>query len=719
MTDRIARFESGPATTFYVEGDLHSQSIAGNYSVVRCYLRAKNGPGGTTGSQHNEQGYQAGTIAGVKEFARKSGKPFLPAGYADNQQRWRLGPYDVQVPHNSDGTRDPIRFGMVLNYPGHEVTVFSADMALPTIARATTAQVRVGSTTVTSLDVGTAATIYLPRASSSFTHTVELWEYAGDGSALEILATGVGVSYAWTPPLSLAAMFPDATSKQFFIRARTFSGSTEIGRRDTIFTLRAPASMVPTISAINVADDNPTVASAIGGFVQGQSRLKATVVAAGVQGSSITSSAFSVDGQSAASGEALPLPLAGTRTVAASATDSRGRVGTANGTVAVLPYELPKVNDFLVERATSAGAVSPNGTYLRMTLNAAISSLIVGAQKNSMTVRVFTRPRGTSAWTARNVITAALAYNTSVLITGGGIYATNTAYDVRVEVHDKLQKSEDYWAVSTAGAIIDADATKQAFGKMIEASGPDTQIQGPARVYGTLDVDEELRSPGLYQNGRKTLSLQETLYFTSSGSFAKASYPWLQAVRVRLVGGGGAGGGAGAGGSGHSAGGGGGGGGYAEAMIPVATLPASVAVTVGAGAVGIQGDGPTGGSSSFGSLVAATGGVGGGYFTSNTLMIGAVGGIGGIGTAGSLQIQGAPGGMGSGYATLAHGAEGGSSQMGGGGTGRYTGAGGGSGPGIAGGNYGGGGGGAAVNQSGAANSGGAGAPGIVIVELYA
>lgn len=499
MTDRISSYQTGPATTFYVEGDLLSQSISGNYSVIRCYLRAKNGPGGSTGSYMGAFGYQAGTIAGVKEFARRSSTPFLPSGYADNQQRWRVGPYDVQVPHNSDGTRAPIRFGMVLSYPDVNVTVFSADMALPTIPRATKAQIRIGSTTVTSLDLGTAATVYLPRASSSFTHTLELWEYGGTtGAPIETLATGVGVSYAWTPPLSLATMFPDATSKQYFVRARTYNGSSQIGIADTVFTLKAPASLTPTISAINVADDNPTVASAIGGFVQGQSLLKAIVVAAGVQGSSITSSAIAVDGQSAASGTPVPLPLSGSRTVAASVTDSRGRVSTSSGTVEVLPYDLPTINSYMVERATSAGVPSPNGTYLQMTLSAAIASLIVGTQKNAMTIRVFTRPRGTSSWTARNVISTALAYDSSVLITGGGIYAANTAYDVRVEVSDKLQKSEDFWSVSTAGAIVDATATKQAFGKMVEASGPDTQIAGPARVYGSLDADEDIRHRGGY-----------------------------------------------------------------------------------------------------------------------------------------------------------------------------------------------------------------------------
>ena len=71
MTDRISYPTSAPATTFYVEGDLLSQSVAGNYSVIRCYLRAKNGPGGSTASRYDNGGYQAGTI---------TDKPTTPAG---------------------------------------------------------------------------------------------------------------------------------------------------------------------------------------------------------------------------------------------------------------------------------------------------------------------------------------------------------------------------------------------------------------------------------------------------------------------------------------------------------------------------------------------------------------------------------------------------------------------------------------------------------------
>jgi hypothetical protein len=214
--------------------------------------------------------------------------------------------------------------------------------------------------------------------------------------------------------------------------------------------------------------------------------------------------------------------------------------------------------------------------------------------------------------------------------------------------------------------------------------------------------------------------LKEVVEYVAGGTFTKASYPGLRAVRVRLVGGGGAGGGSSAPAAGnHSKGGGGGGGGYAESFILAASLGTSETITIGAGGTGVSGaNGNDGGASSFGTLVAANGGEGGNFAAASTIATSAVGLLGGLGTAGDILVAGGAGAHGTGNATLGTGGAGGSSALGGGGRSVYTGAGSGSTTGIAGQQYGGGGGGSASNASGAARLGGAGAAGIVIVEVY-
>jgi len=110
--------------------------------------------------------------------------------------------------------------------------------------------------------------------------------------------------------------------------------------------------------------------------------------------------------------------------------------------------------------------------------------------------------------------------------------------------------------------------------------------------------------------------LVETLYLTSSGSFTKATYPWLRAIRVRVQGAGAGGGGCAATGASQIAiANGGSGGAYSESFITdIAGLAASETVTVGAGGAGGaagQFNGSNGGTTSFGSLVSANGGAGG------------------------------------------------------------------------------------------------------------
>lgn len=130
--------------------------------------------------------------------------------------------------------------------------------------------------------------------------------------------------------------------------------------------------------------------------------------------------------------------------------------------------------------------------------------------------------------------------------------------------------------------------------------------------------------------------------FTGSGTWTKPSSGTLAFVQQWA-------GGASGGRNTNGQCGGGGGGAYAEAWIPLALLPSTVAVTVGAGgaAVSTSGNGNAGGDTSFGSYLSAKGGgAGGGAAGSATNAAG--GGGGGIATAGGNANVGTPGAAGNG-----------------------------------------------------------------------
>ncbi len=144
--------------------------------------------------------------------------------------------------------------------------------------------------------------------------------------------------------------------------------------------------------------------------------------------------------------------------------------------------------------------------------------------------------------------------------------------------------------------------------------------------------------------------LVQIVYFTASGTFTKADYPWLHKVQVRLVGGGGGGGGCALTSATQAcAGGGGGGGAYAEVFLLEAALGAAETVTVGAGGSGgAAGDnvGVAGADSKFGgALCIGEGGQpGSGDAAVTPPRYGATGGAGGgIAGVGDLQVAGGRG----------------------------------------------------------------------------
>lgn len=97
--------------------------------------------------------------------------------------------------------------------------------------------------------------------------------------------------------------------------------------------------------------------------------------------------------------------------------------------------------------------------------------------------------------------------------------------------------------------------------------------------------------------------------FTSSGTFSKASYPWLRAIEAHVVGGGGAGGGANTTAAGEvSIGGGGGGGAYVRRWFTnISAIPASWSITVGGQRSGTAGqNGSAGNPSSLGAVDGVT-----------------------------------------------------------------------------------------------------------------
>lgn len=622
-----------------------------------------------------------------------------------------LGSGSVWVPHNADGTKSIWVEG---NVPGGTVigaAYVGATLAITTIPRASAVSWAVQTGTKY---MGSTYTLNTNRASSSFTHTVT-WTF---GSKSGTVGTGIGASVDWLIPADLATEVPNATSGNGVLTTKTYSGATLIGTKTSGFAAAVPTSVVPSFTTITVSEATPGVAANVGAYVQGVSKLNLAITgAAGVDGSTITSYKIEVAGQTinAVSGTSLAINASGTVAVKGTITDSRGRTATKTVNITVLAYAPPTLNAVTVQRSLSGGTPNEEGTYLRVNINAAVQSLMNGTQRNALRYKVSTRLKGAATWTVKvDTTTTGITFNSYVNV---GTYSITDSYDVLVEVIDDFATSAIIIQVPVAKIFMHWDASDGVgIGKYRE--------QGALDVAGDIYSTTAMRAPVLYQNGRATLSFQQRVIFTANGTFSKASYPWLRAIRVMVVGGGGSGAGSGgASGGQNSYGTGGGSGAYAESFITdIAGLAASTTVTVGAGGAATAAgaiDGNAGAASSFGVLVSAGGG-GGGYTKPNTTLGGYVqGGTPGVATAGEIQLGGSPGGQGAGLNTLSQSGNGGSSIFGGGGFGPATGAGSGANAGSPGTAWGAGGSGAATNAGGTARASGAGAAGVVIVELYA
>lgn len=164
-------------------------------------------------------------------------------------------------------------------------------------------------------------------------------------------------------------------------------------------------------------------------------------------------------------------------------------------------------------------------------------------------------------------------------------------------------------------------------------NGYSTTYAGDNTHTGTnsFSATSTFTGPAVFSNSLSGHASTTFTVYTASTTWSKPA--GLEYIEVWVCGGGGAGEGS----AGDGAGAGGGGGGCAYEILDATELAAttSVAITIGAGAIGDDDGGATGGTTSFGNFLSATGGVGG---SSNT------GGNAGAGSGGDWNVTSQKGG---------------------------------------------------------------------------
>lgn len=431
---------------FWVKWELASQDIAGNKSTISWSC------GITPGHQFysNAVKMSAVTINGSQVYA---GGTY--SNITDYKER-TLASGTLTISHNSDGSKTftvAAFSGQVWKNSGYlTATAAAQSFALPTIPRATVP-------VIGAVVMGQTVTIGLPRAVSSFTHTLTYTF----GSASGTIAEGAGTEAQWAVPYDLAVQIPNNASGTGTLTCKTYSGSTLIGTQSVNFTATVPSNSTTQPSDTLAVSPVSSLADPFSGlYIQGRTKAKITHTASGKYGATIKSYAATVDGQTytgqAPTTEILATP--GTLTITGTATDSRGITGTATTSITVLAYTPPSVErntstDALIcARALADGTLDDDGTALYVACSRKYSGL-GGNNAASVQVRYKAESGEWSDWVT--FLSESTSGDNYAGVIAGITLAVESPYAIELRAVDKLGESGGSlsFAVPTSEATVD------------------------------------------------------------------------------------------------------------------------------------------------------------------------------------------------------------------------------------------------------------------------
>ena len=431
---------------FWVKWDLGSQDIAGNKTTINwsCGIMPghkfySNAVKMSAVTINGSQVYAGGTYSNITDYKERT----LASG-------------TLTIAHDSDGSKTftvAAFSGQVWKDSSYlTATAAAQSFALPTIPRATVP-------VIGAVVMGQTVTIGLPRAVSSFTHTLT---YVF-GSASGTIAEGAGTEAQWAVPYDLAAQIPNSASGTGTLTCKTYSGSTLIGTQAVNFTATVPSNSTTQPSDTLAVSPVSSLAAPFNGlYIQGRTKAKITHTASGKYGATIKSYAATVDGQTytgqASTTEILATP--GTLTITGTATDSRGIVGTALASIAVLAYTPPSVErntstDALIcARALADGTLDDDGTALYVACSRKYSGL-VGNNAASVQVRYKAESGEWSDWVTFFAESASGDNYAGVI--ADITLAVESPYTIELRAVDKLGESGGTlsFAVPTSEATVD------------------------------------------------------------------------------------------------------------------------------------------------------------------------------------------------------------------------------------------------------------------------
>ena len=386
-----------------------SYSISNNTSQVYVKLTAT-----TTGSSYNNTGPSGSiTIDGTKYNFSKN----IPLNSTTT-----LYESTKTITHNSDGKKT-ITVSYTFNTEiSAGVLTGSRKVTLTTIPRTSTVTCADGN-------IGSATTININRASSSFTHTIT---YSFLGLTGTIATKTSNTSIGWTIPTSFYEKVPNAKSGKVTINCDTYSGSTKVGSSSTtanVFVINSEPDVEATIKDVNSATVALTGDS--NKFVKYMSNAKVEITATAKNSATIKSKKV-ICGNKSGTSTSNTLNNVESGTFVVSCTDSRGFSASKTITKTLVNYIKLAFTDVSLERpSTTSNTVNASlkGNWFNDNF---------GTTNNTLSMKYRYRQSGGS-WGSYNTISPNKNGNTfSYSSSLGSSFNFNYEYEFEFVIEDKL-----------------------------------------------------------------------------------------------------------------------------------------------------------------------------------------------------------------------------------------------------------------------------------------
>lgn len=384
----------------------------------------------------------------------------------------------VTIPHGSDGNA---AFGVAFSFTSQTSAAYfpgsmsgSGTYTCAYIARATTPTLSADTA-----ELGSSVTITASPATSTFSH--KLYYQIGNAEKVSISTLAAGTTtYAWTVPEGIADSFTASTSGTVSVVCETYSGDSLIGTRTVNLTVTIPATMVPTISNVTIAEATAGLAAKFGAYVQGKSTLSIATSASGVHGSTIDSIAVDVGGTaySGASVTTGVLNTSGSVTVTVTVTDSRGRTAVSSSTVSVTAYSAPTITVAEAVRCDSDGTANEEGTNIKFTYKFNVAPV---GDNNDKSLKI--QYKNGNTWTDLYTVSA---------YTGDSSYVSTVTFSID-NTYDVRFVATDYFSTTTIQKQVAPSFVLMDFG----AGGKSMAIGQRSSNNGKLEVD----LPSVFHNG--------------------------------------------------------------------------------------------------------------------------------------------------------------------------------------------------------------------------